>query len=686
MIYLVTGQSQLFESDVYKIMTIEESLNMLNSWGRIQYDSETSGLDPHLANILCIQFGNKKAGHQIVVDTTTIDVTVYKEILENKPIIGQNLKFDLQFLYNYSIIPRKVYDTMIVEQLLYLGYPPESVSGIGYSLTSMAKRYLNVDISKEIRGDIIWRGLDTAVIKYAAGDVTYLEDIMESQLVACREKDCLVGAKLECDFVPVIAYLEWCGIRLSEERWRKKMLKDEANRIKYKQELDTFLINKGDPRFFTVNLQGDLWSGFDTDPVCTVNWDSPAQVTKVAKFLGFDTTVEDKKTGKYKDSVLEDHLKRQKGIDDEFLEIYFKYQEASKVVGTYGQSYLNAINPKTGRIHTVFRQLGASSGRMACGDSKNTNIDLARYKKLPPKEVSYPQLQNLPADEDTRSAFIPNEGNFMCSCDFSALESRLGADIYNEKSMQEEFLYGSGDTHSLVAKACFEELKDVPVKDIKKKFPKLRNKAKPINFSQQFGGSAISIASSLGCSIEEAEKIANAYNKGFPGIADFKARGSKFVKENGYILICKYTGHKLYWWDWEVWKERQASFTSQFWEEYRVIKANHDSDHPIIKKVKMHYQASSKYDRLALNSPPQGTGIIILKDAMINFFDWLVKNNLFNIVLLCNLVHDEAVIEYPKNMPEVANILKETMEASASKYCKSLPIPAEASVGDHWIH
>ena len=96
--------------------------------------------------------------------------------------------------------------------------------------------------------------------------------------------------------------------------------------------------------------------------------------------------------------------------------------------------------------------------------------------------------------------------------------------------------------------------------------------------------------------------------------------------------------------------------------------------------------ASSKYDRLALNSPPQGTGIIVLKDAMINFFDWLVENNLFNIVLLCNLVHDEAIIEYPKNMPEVANILKETMESSASKYCKSLPIPAEASVGEHWIH
>ena len=79
---------------------------------------------------------------------------------------------------------------------------------------------------------------------------------------------------------------------------------------------------------------------------------------------------------------------------------------------------------------------------------------------------------------------------------------------------------------------------------------------------------------------------------GFPGIADLKQEVPSLLKTMVY-LICKYTGHKLYWWDWEVWKERQASLL-QFWDEYRVIKANHDLDHPIIKN-KMYYQASSKY-------------------------------------------------------------------------------------------
>lgn len=67
------------------------------------------------------------------------------------------------------------------------------------------------------------------------------------------------------------------------------------------------------------------------------------------------------------------------------------------------------------------------------------------------------------------------------------LESRLGADIYNEKAMLDEFLYGSGDMHSLCAKLVFhEELKDIDVKDVKKKRPDLRSKVKSIEFSQQF--------------------------------------------------------------------------------------------------------------------------------------------------------------------------------------------------------
>lgn len=80
------------------------------------------------------------------------------------------------------------------------------------------------------------------------------------------------------------------------------------------------------------------------------------------------------------------------------------------------------------------------------------------------------------------------------------------------------------------------------------------------------------------------------------------------------------------------------------------------------------------------------TGAIILKDSQIELFNWILKNNLFNKVKIVALVHDEACIEFPESMPEFPKFLEELMEKSAAKYCKSVPIPAEAAVGDHWIH
>ena len=80
------------------------------------------------------------------------------------------------------------------------------------------------------------------------------------------------------------------------------------------------------------------------------------------------------------------------------------------------------------------------------------------------------------------------------------------------------------------------------------------------------------------------------------------------------------------------------------------------------------------------------TGIIILKEAMTTFFHWIIKNGYFNKILLCNLVHDEAVIEFPKGMEFVEKELVKHMEAASQKYCKKLPIPAVAESGNCWIH
>lgn len=481
MIYLVTTQNELFESDLYKVISVEESLRLLNTCSILQYDSETSGRDPHLGRILCIQFGNKEADFQIVIDTTTIDILIYKDIFESKFLVGQNLKFDLQWLYNYGIIPRKIYDTMIVEQLLYLGYPKGTIR---YSLDAIAQRRLGISIDKSIRGEIIWRGLDSDVIVYAALDVKYLEDIMHSQLKECKEKKCMIGAKLECDFVPAIAYLEWCGIKLDENKWREKMKKDEENLIKAKSNLDSFVTsNPKLSRFTKIDLQGDLFEGFNLDPKCTINWSSSRQVVEVAKILGFNTTIQDKKTGEDKDSVLEKHLATQKGINDEFLRLYFEYQEYAKVVSTFGQPQLNMINPKTGRCHTVYKQLGASSGRMSCG-SQQPNTDLAKVKNISPKDCTYCNFQQLPHDKLTRSCFVAEQNNYMISCDYSAQEGRVQGDIYQDEAIIKMYKEGI-DGHSMYAKIFFkEELKDIDVGDVAKLRPDLRTKAKGPEFEK----------------------------------------------------------------------------------------------------------------------------------------------------------------------------------------------------------
>ena len=686
MIYLVTLQQELFSNDVYKIITVEESLRIIEPWKVIQLDSETTGRDAHLCDFLCVQFGNDEADARIVVDTSTINIKKYKHKLEHTLCVLQNAKFDLQFFFNEGIIIRHVYDTMIVEQLLYLGWPAGQVS---YALNAIADRRLHIDIDKTVRGEIIWRGLDATVINYAAGDVTYLEQIMHSQIEDLKRLNMMNAARLECEFIPSLAYMEWCGILLDRKKWMTKMENDQKALKQAKENLDNFVTSNPAYKEYTyVELQGDLFLGYDDTPKCIINWDSPAQTTAFFKKLGFDTSVKDKKTGEDKDSVLEKVLKGQKGINDEFLKIYFDYREHAKVCSTYGQGHLNMINPKTGRIHTVFKQLGAASGRLSCG-SKQPNTDLAKANQVQPKHCTYCNLQQLPADEPTRSSFVAPEGYNFVSADFSAEESRLGADIYQDQEFLKEFKEGSGDTHNMFAWIVYnEECKKLGCKDateVKKKAPQWRKAVKGFEFGYMFGAAAPTLASTAGCTVEEAQAVVNKLDKAFAGMTAFAKKGAAFVREHGYILINPQTGHRLNWWDHDKWLERQKVFSQPgFWEEF---KANHKgTGDALALEVRQHFQAASKYDRLARNVVTQGTGAIILKSAMTTLFNWIVDNGYFNIIHICVAVHDELNCDYPKEIENFPQILESIMEEAAAKYCKSLSIPAEASVSDHWVH
>ena len=684
MIFFVTNQQELFDNPLYKRVSIEESLNIINSFGKaIQFDTETDGKDAHINNLLLAQFGSTDKQSQVVVDCTSVDICIYKSILESKLLIGQNLKFDLQFCYTKGIHPLNVYDLMIVEQFIHLGFPPGLIS---YSLAAMSERYLGIHIDKTIRGQIRYRGIDTEVIQYAANDVIHMADIMKKQVAILKERNAITGAKIECDFTPVIAYLEWCGIKLDITKWEDKMKQDQLNLKNAVKELNNYCINNPKlKKWVYINTQGDLFSGYNLEPQFNIDWQKKEAI-KVFQALGFNTKAISKTTGEESDSVTEKLLAPQKGIDDEFLKLYFNYQGYYKVTTSFGQGHLNAINPKTGRIHTVYRAIGTISGRMSSG-SDQPNEDLAKLKKLPAKECKYPNMQQLPHDEITRACFVSEKGNLFCSCDYAAMEARIGADVYNEHKLLDEFLYGSGDTHAAYAKAVFaEELKDVETKDVKEKRPDLRSKVKSIEFAVQFGSDGTAVAPQLKIPVEEARQLVINLLNGMSGLKAFKEKWSKFVLDNGYMIIMPQTGHKAYWHDWEHWKDVQSSYTKEFWDNYKMYHKGTGDD--VCKEVKQHFQAKSKWcDRMSLNLPTQGGGAIVLKEAATALYKWIIDNGYWGKILFVNFTHDEINSEFPEELKNTyPNVVAKFMQDAAAKYYHKLPIPASAEVEKFWRH
>ena len=96
MVFLVTKQQQLFESDLYKVIDEQSALEMMKDWTLVQFDAETNGRNAHLCDLLCAQFGNDKFDTRVVVDCNTINIRLFKSVLESKRIIGHNLKTKFQ--------------------------------------------------------------------------------------------------------------------------------------------------------------------------------------------------------------------------------------------------------------------------------------------------------------------------------------------------------------------------------------------------------------------------------------------------------------------------------------------------------------------------------------------------------------------------------------------------------------
>ena len=642
MIYLVSPNKSLFQTDKYIEATMEQAMSVLLPLKLCQLDSETRGLDCHTKALLTIQLGNRD--NQVVIDWTTLtqrEKQIVKDYLESDRLfLGWNLMFDLTFLYVQGIYPKHIWDGMIVEQLLYLGYP---ASMREKSLKAAAWNYLNINIDKTVRGKIINDGLTTEVVIYAAGDVTYIEDIKEKQDIEVEKQGMKLAVELECEFIKSLAYFKYCGVHLDITKWKAKMAKDQAKLNKAISELDAWvvawdkenphsgydiqypelkypkyaadystevkrLIKDGYKRFpqedlqtpdgkvdaykkviknqFTrIDTQGDLFTGFDTEPKCVINWSSQKQVIPLFELLGINVETFDKKTKQKKKSIEANVLKPQKN-DFPIIPIFLEYQEAAKVVSTYGQNWLDAINPKTGRIHVDFHSIGTDTARVSSGGG---------VWKL--------NIQNLPNDPETRACFTSEEGNAWLSADYQSQESRIIASVSKDEKMIDLFEHGCGDVHSLVAYMSYPNMipRDTKIEDIKKLYHNWRQKAKSIEFAINYGGDYNTISKNDGIPVEEAKEIYDNFMEGFPGIKRYQDYCRMAVMRDGYILLNPLTGHRAHIYDAKELQETRSKMQEPgFWEYYQNVRKRNPQDE-IVQEVRHYMQRKAASEKQSIN-------------------------------------------------------------------------------------
>ena len=617
MIYLCTNRRSFWTDSFYEYIDLDEAINMLVSLPEIGNDTETTGLSCHTKKLLLIQLGNEEI--QILFDIESYDYQIpnaLKEFMNSYQgtWILQNAKFDLQFYYKQNVILQKVYDTMLVETIITLGlveFREGKVKDVKRDLKTICKKYCNYEMDKSVRGEIIIHGLTPRVLQYAADDIRFLPLIKKKQQYYVKGLNLQNAVVLDNSFVRVLAYIEYCGIKLDWDKWKAKALADLQMLDQCKKDLDNYLYTHGFTRFF---LQYDLFSDI---PECTLNWNSPKQIIPVFEELGINCTVIEK--GEKKKSINEKALGDQ--IPSfEILQLYFKYKDVQKKTSTYGLNWSTMINDSTKRIHTVFRQI-MNTGRLSSGDA-NTNA---------------PNMQNLPHDALTRSCFIAEKNNKYSAVDFVGQESIVLANFSNDQSLINFYQKGLQDMHSYVAFLLYpslqeelnktaEELTNDDLNYIKKHHKDLRNVAKTAEFAIAYGGNGSTIAKNTGCSKKQGEEVYNKYFASFVGMKDYFNRVLQRTLRDGYIEYNSITNRKF------------------------II----DPSNPIIQykelasagalpiEIEKEYStAIAEIQRLSQNYPIQGSSADISKLAGVFFFKEILERGWFDTVKIVNMVHDK---------------------------------------------
>ena len=294
------------------------------------------------------------------------------------------------------------------------------------------------------------------------------------------------------------------------------------------------------------------------------------------------------------------------------------YRMLSKLNSTYADGLLKVIQDD-GRIHTTFQNLVTATGRLSSTD---------------------PNLQNIPIRSDLgaeiRKMFVPRPGYVLVDADYSQIELRVLAHIADDKIMQNAFI-NNVDIHTLTASQVF----GVPTNEVSQL---QRRHAKAVNFGIVYGISEFSLADDIGVSRYEAKAYINSYLSTYSGVREYMKQVVSDARDTGY--------------------------TQTLYGRRRYI--------PELKSSNFNIRQGA--ERIALNTPIQGTAADLIKLAMIRV-DQNLRSTFPEAKLLLQ-VHDELIVECPETIAhEVAALISREMESVAKL---SLPLVAEAKIGKSW--
>ena len=479
---------------INKLEDIDNWIKDAEEKGELCIDTETTSLDPHLAELVGISLSTDigkacyiplKHNGKDVLDANKV-IQKIKPILEDKSIkkIGQNIKFDYIIFYHRGIIINSMEDTMLMSYVLDAGknrHNMDTLSELHLGHKTISYKDLVGSGKKQLTFDQVEIKKAT---EYAAedADVTFrLYKLLKKNLI--REKIENIYELFEKPLIKILANMEIQGVKVDDKFLNILSKKFEKKISSIEDKI--YKISKKKFNIASTKQLGEI-----------MYEDLKIASLKKTKKGSFATSA----------SVLEDLAFK----GNEFPKLILEWRQISKLKNTYSDSLQEHINPKTKRVHTSFLLAATTTGRLASSD---------------------PNLQNIPIKtedgKDIRKSFVSEKGNILISADYNQIEMRILADLADVKELKKAF-NNQQDIHSLTASQVF----NVKISEINSD---MRRKAKAINFGIIYGISQYGLAKQIMVSNNEAAEFLNSYFKKFPEIKDYMNETIKFCRKSGFV-------------------------------------------------------------------------------------------------------------------------------------------------------